>query len=105
MAAAKLILLASVAVVALGDYVEVPMQESNDRPTQFRDGLVTYVKVAHQAATEDESATEDLFKLCTSCTISYIIGTTNELDSFGEGTSENMVLREGLDPIKITFYE
>lgn len=62
-------------------YMSFPVHDSTDRPTEFKDGLPTYVKLTKDyGMTENpdgqtEKAGElEQFLLCTSCTISYIFG-------------------------------
>ena len=53
------------------DYLSFEIADSDDRPTEFKDGLYTYLDVEDAS---DPTNVLSKFLLCTSCTISYIIG-------------------------------
>ena len=62
--------------VAMSEAVKFKMQDSNFRPTEFKDGLPTYVKAWWDDQNKDNVP---LFLLCTSCRISYIFAEVPDL--------------------------
>lgn len=56
-----------------------PVYDTQDNPTEFRDGTPTYVRVTRNYNADDPPLEQ--FLLCTSCTISYIFG---EPDDYAE---------------------
>ena len=99
--AKRLALLLLAHVVAGIAPLEFPLHDSNDRPTEFKDGLPTYVKV-----TMDNSQGQDmeLFLLCTTCTISYIFGKPDDFGSMEPNGVETMVFKEGGGEVQVEFY-
>lgn len=67
-------------------------------PTDFKDGTPTYAKVTRDF---DEGPKLEQFLLCTSCTVSYIFGTIDDLDTVVK--SQEMQFAEGYDPIPVNF--
>ena len=86
--------------MASADYLEFPLYDSNDRPTEFKDGLMTYLKATRDYGALDEPPLEN-FLLCTSCTISYIFGTLDDFMSIK--STEMMSFKHGSDPIPVQF--
>ena len=67
-------------------------------PTDFKDGTPTYAKVTRDF---DEGPKLEQFLLCTSCTVSYIFGTIDDLDTVVK--SQEMEFTEGVGPIPVNF--
>ena len=63
---------------ASAEYLQFEVYDSNDRPTEFKDGLMTYLKVTRDY---NQGSVEELenFLLCNICKMSYIFG---QLDDF-----------------------
>ena len=84
-------------------YLQFEMTDARDKPTQFRDGLPTYLLVQRY---EDQDQSVGLiaeeFLLCTSCTISYIFGTYTGTET---PTTEMMIFEDGKDAVQVDFYE
>jgi len=84
----------------LGEVLTFPVYDSCDRPTEFKDGLLSYVKLTKDF---DPNQPLEQFLLCTSCTISYIFGTTP--DGFSESVAtEEMTFGYGLSPVTVDFF-
>ena len=82
-------------------HVEIPVYDSNDRPTEFKDGLMTYVRATLDYGQSKKYAELEQFLLCTSCTISYMFG---KLDDFmGIKATEMMSFKHGADSIPVNF--
>ena len=91
---------ASIMMLTSADFVKLPLYDSNDRPTEFRDGLMTYVRATRDYGTGDVAPLEQ-FLLCTSCTISYIFG---KLDGFERiKDTEMMSFKHGAEAIPVQF--
>lgn len=58
--------------------LEFPIFDSNDRPTDFKDGLPAYLNVTMDYGQGNDGKPLELFLLCTTCTISFIFGTPDE---------------------------
>ena len=85
-------------------YLSFPVHDSTDRPTEFKDGLPTYVKLTKDFGESDEAeGALEQFLLCTSCTISYIFGKKDELST--GGTTEQMIFKTGSEPVPVTFVD
>ena len=69
--------------------ISFPVYDSNYKPTNFQDGLMTYVKASYDGAGSDDS----LFLLCTTCTMSYIFGVPPEGDAIK--STDNMSFKTG----------
>ena len=76
--AAKSIFLSLMALLFANEvqssFLKVSLQDADYRPTEFRDGLPTYVSLKMKQATLSESIGQ--FQLCTSCTVSYMFRST-----------------------------
>ena len=85
-----------VCVLAEDKYVILQTEESDDTPTNFKEGLPQYVTL-----TDDKQNSLGQFLLCTSCTISYMFGTPPV-----NVTAEKISFREHADtPIEVYFEE
>lgn len=83
-------------------YMAFPVYDSQDRPTEFKDGLMSYARLTRDYDETDEGKLEQ-FLLCTSCTISYMFGQRN--DFFGSGKTEQMRFKAGGELVPVTFID
>ena len=79
-----------------------PVHDSNDRPTEFRDGLPTYVRMTLDNDESEEGKLEQ-FLLCTSCTISYMFGKDDMM--LGDGKTEQMRFKAGAPEVPVKFID
>lgn len=79
-----------------------PVYDSNDRPTEFKDGLPTYARLTRDNVQTDEGKLEQ-FLLCSSCTISYMFGTRDNF--YDSGKTEQMRFKAGADMVDVTFID
>ena len=85
-------------------YLQFQMTDARDKPTQFRDGLPTYLHVSRYEDQESQvGLIAEEFLLCTSCTISYIFGTY--VGSLTPFASTMMTFEDGKDQVQVDFYE
>ena len=80
--------------------VEFPVHDSNDRPTDFKEGLPTYLNVTMG----DDKKDLELFLLCTTCTISYMFGKPEDFTGIKLVDSSNMVFKSDGEEVKVDFY-
>ena len=64
------LILLGTCVLADDNYVILQTEETDDNPTNFKEGLPQYVTLL-----DDKGESLGQFLLCTSCTISYMFGT------------------------------
>ena len=57
-------------------YFTFPVYDTQDNPTEFRDGTPTYVRATRNYNADDPPLEQ--FNLCTTCTISYIFGVPDD---------------------------
>ena len=100
--AVRLALLLLAHLVA-ANHIEVTLHDSNDRPTEFKDGLPAYVNATIDYDQGQKKPLE-LFLLCTTCTISYIFGSPDDFGLMNPDGSETMVFKEGGQEVKVDFY-
>ena len=81
-------------------YMSFPVYDSSDRPTEFRDGLPTYVRLTRDYDESEEGKLEQ-FLLCTSCTISYIFGANDSF--YGDGETVDMQFKTGAEKVPVKF--
>ena len=84
--------------VAQSELIKFKVQDSNFRPTEFRDGLPTYVKAWWDDQNKDNVP---LFLLCTSCRISYIFGEVP--DMAGSTKTVNMSFNKDASTVPVNF--
>ena len=86
MALSSMVKAGSAALLALNasaEYLQFDVYDSNDRPTEFKDGLMTYLKVTRDY--NGGSAVElEHFLLCNTCTMSYIFGVLDDFETVKE---------------------
>lgn len=85
-------------------YLEFPVFDSNDRPTDFKDGLPTYANVTIDYGQGNVGKPLELFLLCTTCTISYVFGKPDDFASITYVNSEKMVFKSGGEEVVVDFY-
>ena len=86
---------------ASSSYSQFNLEDSDDRPTHFKDGLLTYVKVDYE---EYPETVLQKFLLCTSCTISYIKGIAPTGATKISTDPVSMIFKEGLEAVPVDFY-
>jgi len=94
MALTRLALLMLASTVS-GAFLEFPVFDSNDRPTDFKDGLPAYANITIDYGQGDNDKPLELFLLCTTCTISYIFGKPDSFGVMSLVNSEQMVFKSG----------
>ena len=86
--------------IAAAESILLSLEDANYRPTEFRDGLPTYLSLKR----DDSLVETDMgqFLLCTSCTVSYVFAS-----SAGETivASEYMTFTEGAEQVQVDFVE
>jgi hypothetical protein len=82
----------------VANFIEFPIYDSDFKPTEFKDGVPTYAKVTRDF---DEGPHLEKFLLCTSCTVSYIFGKLDDLDTVVN--SEMMEFENGKGKIPVDF--
>lgn len=95
MALSRTLALASAIIASINaDYIEVPIYDSQDRPSDFKDGLMSYVDLTRDYSDQPQDQLEQ-FLLCTSCTISYIFGNPSDFDGYVKSTEMMNFKRDG----------
>jgi len=100
MAISRLAALGSTALLAHGVFVEVPVYDSTDRPTEFKDGLPTYIRMTRDNDFDDPL---EQFLLCNTCTISYIFGVPEEIAAGNVKRTEMMAFGYGREKVPVNF--
>lgn len=84
----------------VADYLEFPVYDSNFMPTGFKDGTPVYAQLTRDW---DQGEKLEQFLLCTSCTVSYIFGKIDDLDTVVDGGSVEMKFDHEFDPVPVNF--